>query len=57
MTRERYLELWRSHHLLAERAGAGGVARLLARLEPLVPASGTFEVPYVCRAWTARRRG
>jgi SAM-dependent methyltransferase len=57
MTRRRYLDLWRSHHLLAERAGAAGVARLVAELEPLLPEEGAVPVPYVCRAWTALRRG
>ena len=57
MTAERYLDLWRSHHLLGEAAGAEGVARLLERVAPLLPATGTVDVPYVCRAWTARRAG
>lgn len=58
MTAERFLDLWRSHHLLAQAAGEAGVARLLARLAPLLPADGgTVEVPYVCRAWTAARVG
>ena len=52
MSRERYLDLWRSHHLLAASAGQEGVARLLATLEPKLPES--FAVPYRCRAWTAR---
>lgn len=55
MTAERYLDLWRSHHLLGEAAGGDGVARLLERIEPLLPARGAVDVPYVCRAWTAVR--
>jgi SAM-dependent methyltransferase len=56
MTAARYLDLWRSHHLLAEAAGAEGVARLLDRIAPLLPADGVaVDVPYVCRAWTAPR--
>lgn len=52
MSRERYLDLWRSHHLLARSAGADGVAALLRALEPELPER--FAVPYRCRAWTAR---
>ena len=54
MSRERFLDLWRSHHLLAAQAGEEGVARLVATLEPELPPS--FAVPYRCRAWTARAR-
>jgi SAM-dependent methyltransferase len=57
MTAARYLDLWRSHHLLSEAAGAAGVARLLERVAALLPPEGTVEVPYVCRAWTASRLG
>jgi trans-aconitate methyltransferase len=52
MTRERYLDLWRSHHLLTASAGREGVEALLAALAPELPAS--FPVPYRCRAWSAR---
>jgi SAM-dependent methyltransferase len=57
MTPARYLDLWRSHHLLAEAAGAAGVARLLERVAALLLPEGIVEVPYVCRAWTASRLG
>ncbi len=55
MSRERFLDLWRSHNVLATTAGPQGVAAVLAALEPLLPASGEVAIPYVCRAWTARR--
>ena len=55
MTPDRYLDLWRSHHLLGEAAGREGVARLLERIAPLLPAGGTVAVPYVCRSWSAAR--
>jgi SAM-dependent methyltransferase len=54
MTRARFLDLWRSHHVLASAIGAEGVARFLAELEPELPES--FAVPYRCRAWTVWRR-
>ncbi|HEV8632031.1 MAG TPA: class I SAM-dependent methyltransferase [Thermoanaerobaculia bacterium] len=57
MSRERYLDLWRSHNVLANSATSEEVARLLADLTPLLPDRGTVGVPYVCRAWTARRAG
>ena len=56
MTPERYLDLWRSHHLLGEAAGEEGVGRLLERIAPLLPpGGGTVDVPYVCRAWSVAR--
>ena len=55
MSRRRFLDLWRSHNVLASTAGADGVAWVLAAVEPLLPAEGEVPVPYVCRAWTARR--
>ena len=55
MRRERFLDLWRSHNVLASTAGPEGVAWVLAEVEPLLPAEGEVAVPYVCRAWTARR--
>lgn len=57
MGRARYLDLWRSHHLLAQRAGEEGVAKLVAQIEPLLPRRGDVPVPYLCRAWTVRRVG
>ena len=57
MSAERYLDLWRSHHLLGKAAGADGLARLLERVAPLLPQAGTVDVPYVCRAWTVARAG
>jgi hypothetical protein len=52
MTRERFLDLWRSHNVLATSAGPEGVGRLIATLAPELPAD--FLVPYRCRAWTVR---
>jgi len=56
MSRERFLDLWRSHNVLATSAGPEGVARVLAEVTPLLPEHGEVPIPYVCRAWTARRR-
>ena len=55
MSRERFLDLWRSHNVLASSAGPEGVAHVLREVAPLLPESGEVPIPYVCRAWTARR--
>ena len=55
MGRERFLDLWRSHNVLASTAGPEGVAWVIREVTPLLPESGEVPVPYVCRAWTARR--
>lgn len=55
MSRERYLDLWRSHNVLATTAGPDGVAWVLSEVAPLLPERGEVAIPYVCRAWTARR--
>ncbi len=54
MTRERYLNLWRSHNRLNASAGPERFPLLLARIDALVPA-GEFDIPYRCRAWSVRR--
>jgi len=55
MSRERFLDLWRSHNVLASSAGPEGVAHVLRAVAPLLPESGEVPIPYLCRAWTARR--
>jgi len=55
MSRDRFLDLWRSHNVLAATAGPEGVAWVISEVAPLLPAEGEVPVPYVCRAWTARR--
>ncbi len=56
MSRERYLGLWRSHNRLSVTAGPERYAALLREIEEVLD-RGSIErvdVPYVCRAWTAR---
>ena len=55
MSRERFLDLWRSHNVLASSAGPEGVAHVLREVAPLLLESGEVPIPYVCRAWMARR--
>lgn len=54
MSAERYLELWRSHHLLRRAIGGEGIERLVAAMEAHID-DRDVDVTYVCRAWTARR--
>jgi SAM-dependent methyltransferase len=58
MTRQRFLDLWRSHNRLSATAGPERLARILAAIEALFDERGwaTVDVPYVCLAWSARRR-
>jgi hypothetical protein len=56
MSRERFLDLWRSHNVLATTAGPEGVAWVIEQIAPLLPERRKVAIPYVCRAWTARRR-
>ena len=56
MDRQRFLDLWRSHHRLSLAAGRDGVAEIVANIERDLEAHGVehIEVPYACRGWTAR---
>ncbi|MGE0430872.1 MAG: class I SAM-dependent methyltransferase [Planctomycetota bacterium] len=52
--RDRYVDLWRSHHRLTETAGPGRLQRFLDELERWLTehAMNEVSVPYLCRAWT-----
>ncbi len=56
MPRERYLGLWRSHNRLSVTAGPERYAAFLRELEEYLAAEAIerVDVPFVCRAWTAR---
>lgn len=58
MSRERYVDLWRSHNRLAVEAGPERLGLFFARLSSHLDAQRITQVsvPYVTRAWTARRR-
>ena len=55
MSRERYLELWRSNNQLAHAAGVERLAAFLEELDRYLAArgGGLVDVPYRCDAWTA----
>lgn len=58
MDRARFLRLWQSHNLLNSTAGPDRFARFLDELTRHLDEEGvaTVEVPYLCRAWSARAR-
>jgi ubiquinone/menaquinone biosynthesis C-methylase UbiE len=57
MSRERYLNLWRSHNRLSVTAGPERSRKILKRIESWLDAErlDKVDVPYVCTAWTAFR--
>jgi SAM-dependent methyltransferase len=59
MTCEHYLELWRSHNRLTTIAGPQRLDVFLHALNGYLRSEHLdgVEVPYVCRAWSARRLG
>ncbi len=58
MSRERYLDLWRSHNRLTNIAGPERYARLMSEIEDHLEREDVqrVDVPYACRIWSARRR-
>ena len=59
MSRDRYLDLWRSHNLLNTLAGPDRFAAFLLELNEHLERQGleSIDVPYNCEAWSARRKG
>lgn len=58
MSRDRYLELWRSHNRLNHIAGPNRFASILNELQDYLNQRQVIQidVPYHCEAWSARRR-
>jgi SAM-dependent methyltransferase len=58
MSRERFLDLWRSHHWLQQLAARDAFAALMDEMATHFARASIerFEVPYDCSAWSARRR-
>lgn len=56
MSRERYLDLWKSHNRLNVTAGPKCFASLLGEIKAHLQGQGIEEVmvPYYCEAWSAR---
>ncbi len=53
MTSDRYLDLWRSHHLLNSAAGPASMRELLVEISLRLEGRETVDIPYICRSWTA----
>lgn len=56
MTRERFVNLWRSHNRLSVTAGPQVLERVIEAIKRQVADSPTIDMPYLCRAWTVRKR-
>ena len=60
MSRERYLDLWRSHNLLNTAAGPEKMDRFLDALEKWITEhlgeDDLVDVPYTCRVYTSRAK-
>lgn len=58
MSKERYLDLWRSHNRLNTLAGPERFEALLQNIKGYLEQRqlGELDVPYRCEAWSARRR-
>jgi ubiquinone/menaquinone biosynthesis C-methylase UbiE len=59
MSKQRYLELWKSHNRLNTIAGPVRFAALLLEITEHLEQQQVedLEVPYRCESWSARRRG
>ena len=59
MTRDRYLDLWRSHNRLNTLAGPDRFAAFLMELNEYLERENLehIDVPYNCEAWSARTNG
>lgn len=55
MTRERYLGVWMSVNDVRAQAGEDGWARIVAAIEQEMETAGEILIPYLTRAWTARK--
>ncbi len=58
MSIERYLDLWRSHNHLAVTAGPQRLASFIKELSAYLRDNHVqhIDVPYLCQAWSARRK-
>lgn len=54
MTKERYMNIWRSVNDIRVQAGEEGFAAILADIEDLLRDMDELEVPYLSRAWTVK---
>lgn len=53
MTKERYMNIWRSVNDIRVQAGEERFERILHKIENMIEAEEQIVVPYKSRAWTA----
>lgn len=56
MTKERYMNIWKSVNDIRVQAGEDGFKRILDDIEEKLTGIEELEVPYTARAWTVRRK-
>lgn len=53
MTKERYMNIWRSVNDIRVQAGEDRFERILHKIENIIKSEEQIVVPYKSRAWTA----
>ena len=54
MTKQRYMNTWKSVNDIQVQAGEEGFQRILQKIEKIIEAYDEIEVPYLSRAWTVQ---
>lgn len=54
MTKERYMNTWKSVNDIQVQAGEEGFKRILTKIEEIIRDMDTIEVPYLSRSWTVQ---
>ncbi len=55
MSKERYMNIWRSVNDIQVQAGADGFQRILSNIDNILKNQDEITVPYKSRAWTVRK--
>ena len=54
MTKERYMNTWKSVNDIQVQAGEEGFRRILGKIEKIIDKFDEIEVPYRSRSWTVQ---
>lgn len=54
MTKERYMNIWKSVNDIQVQAGEEGFQRILGKIEKIISGLDEIEVPYLSRSWTVQ---
>lgn len=54
MTKERYMNIWKSVNDIRVQAGEEGFQRILGKIEKIIVKLDEIEVPYLSRSWTVQ---